>query len=232
MLQSAIRAVLALSLGLTTTLSLAADPAPLADDAAKTSYSLGYQLGHDMTGIDIRTDALAQGMKDGQSGAKSKLSSDEMTTLLTALQKNVNEVRAKRQAEELQKTAAAGAAYVAENGKRPGVQTTASGLQYKVLTPGTGPKPTATDTVTVNYRGTLVDGTEFDSSYSRGQPASFPVNGVIAGWTEALQLMQQGAKWQITIPPTLAYGDKGPLANQVLIFDVELLKVGSAQPGK
>jgi FKBP-type peptidyl-prolyl cis-trans isomerase FklB len=101
-----------------------------------------------------------------------------------------------------------------------------------VLTPGTGKKPGADDTVSVNYRGTLVDGTEFDSSYSRGQPATFPVKGVIAGWTEALQLMQEGSKWQIVIPPKLAYADQGPLACQVLVFDVELLKVGPPEAGK
>jgi len=115
--------------------------------------------------------------------------------------------------------------YLAENGKKPGVTTTASGLQYKVITPGTGRKPTASDTVTVNYRGTLVDGAEFDSSYARGKPATFPLNGVIAGWTEGVQLMQEGGKAQLVIPPSLAYGDKGELANQVLVFEVELIKV-------
>ena len=152
--------------------------------------------------------------------------------MLASLQKKINEQRQKNQAAELQKAAAAGSAFLAENAKRPGVTTTASGLQYKVLTPGTGKKPTANDTVTVNYRGTLVDGTEFDSSYSRGQPATFPVEGVIAGWTEALQLMQEGSKWQIVIPPKLAYADQGPLAGQVLVFDVELLKVGPPEAGK
>ena len=117
-----------------------------------------------------------------------------MGALLASLQKKINEQRQKNQAAELQKSAAAGSAFLAENAKRPGVKTTASGLQYKVLTPGTGKKPTPKDTVTVNYRGTLVDGTEFDSSYSRGQPATFPVEGVIAGWTEALQLMQEGVE--------------------------------------
>ena len=101
--------------------------------------------------------------------------------------------------------------------------TTASGLQYQILTAGTGKTPAAGDTVTVHYKGTLVDGTEFDSSYKRGQPASFPVNGVIPGWTEALQLMKVGSKAQLVIPPELAYGSNGPLANQVLLFDVELL---------
>jgi FKBP-type peptidyl-prolyl cis-trans isomerase FklB len=226
------RGPIALSLALLATVASAAEPPALADEASKSSYALGYKLGRDLTGIDIRSDALAKGIQDGLTGAKAQLSTEEMTALLTSMQQKMNEQRAKKQAEELQKTAAAGASYLAENAKRPGVTTTRSGLQYKVVTAGTGRKPAATDTVTVNYRGTLVDGKEFDSSYSRGEPASFPVNGVIAGWTEALQLMQEGAKWEVAIPPALAYGDKGPLANQVLLFEIELLKVGAPQTGK
>ncbi len=233
MLRPVVHRSLAASLALFATVATAADPAPLADESAKTSYALGYKLGSDMAGTDLRNDALMKGLQDGRSGAKPQLGEDEMGTLLAALQKSINDQRAKKQAEELQKTATAGAAFLAENAKKPGVTTTASGLQYKVVTPGTGKKPTASDLVTVNYRGTLVDGTEFDSSYSRGEPATFPVNGVIAGWTEALQLMQEGAKFQLAIPPALAYADKGPLANQVLIFDVELLKVEApAEAGK
>lgn len=223
---------LALSLVLFASAASAADPAPLTTDAAKAGYALGYKLGQDMKGVDVQGDSLLQGLKDGQAGAQPKLSEQEMNTSVAALQKRINEQREKAKAAELQKTAATGSAFLAENGKKPGVTTTASGLQYKVLTPGTGRKPTATDTVTVNYRGTLVDGTEFDSSYKRGQPATFPVNGVIAGWTEALQLMQEGAKWQVAIPPSLAYADRGPLANQVLLFDIELLNVGAAAAQK
>jgi FKBP-type peptidyl-prolyl cis-trans isomerase FklB len=225
------RGPIALSLVVLATVASAAEPA-MTDTASKTSYALGYQLGKDLTTIDVRTDALVKGLQDGRAGTKAQLSPDEMGSLLTALQKQINEQRAKNQREQLQKNAAAGAAYLAENAKRPGVVTTKSGLQYKVITQGSGKKPTASDTVTVNYRGTLVDGTEFDSSYTRGQPASFAVNGVIAGWTEALQLMSEGSKWQVVIPPNLAYGDQGPLAGQVLIFDVELLKVGAPEPGK
>jgi FKBP-type peptidyl-prolyl cis-trans isomerase FklB len=232
MLRPVVRGALALSLAVLATLASAAEPAAPADPASKTSYALGYQLGRDLTDIDIRPDSLVKGLQDARSKAQPQMSQDEMKTLLTSLQKQINEGRAKNQAAELQKNAAAGAAYLADNAKRPGVTTTKSGLQYKVLTPGTGRKPTASDTVTVNYRGTLVDGTEFDSSYSRGQPATFPVSGVIAGWTEALQLMQEGAKFQIAIPPDLAYGDKGPLAKQVLLFDVELIKVGAPEAAK
>jgi FKBP-type peptidyl-prolyl cis-trans isomerase FklB len=227
-----IRGIAAPVLVLLATVASAADPAPVTDDAAKTSYALGYRLGSDMAGIDIRPDSLKQGLQDALAGKKAPMSAGEMTALLADLQKNIADVRAKRQAEELQKTAAAGAAYLATNAKREGVKTTASGLQYSVTTAGTGRKPSATDQVTVNYRGTLVDGTEFDSSYSRGQPATFPVNGVIPGWTEALQMMQEGAKWQVAIPPALAYGDKGPLANQVLLFEIELIKVGAPEAAK
>jgi FKBP-type peptidyl-prolyl cis-trans isomerase FklB len=200
---------------------------PRMDEAASMSYALGYQVGRDLTGTELRTDALLQGLKDGQSGAAAKLSPEEMQAALTTLETRINEQRVKAQMEAAQKAAAAGTAYLADNAKRDGVKTTASGLQYKVNAPGTGRTPTVNDTVTVHYRGTLVDGTEFDSSYKRGEPATFPVGGVIAGWTEALQVMKEGAKYQLVIPPALAYGDRGPLAGQVLIFDVELLSVSA-----
>jgi FKBP-type peptidyl-prolyl cis-trans isomerase FklB len=206
--------------------ALAAEP-PKMDEASSMSYALGYQVGRDLTGTEVRNDALLQGLKDGQAGSAAKLSPEEMQAALTALETRINEQRAKAQLEAAQKAAAAGTAYLADNAKREGVKTTASGLQYKVNAPGTGRTPTVNDTVTVHYRGTLVDGTEFDSSYKRGEPATFPVGGVIAGWTEALQLMKEGAKYQLVIPPALAYGDRGPLAGQVLIFDVELLGVSA-----
>jgi FKBP-type peptidyl-prolyl cis-trans isomerase FklB len=208
----------------------ATQPAAAMDDAAKMDYALGYQLGRDLAGTEVRSDSLLKGLEDGRTGAQPKLSQAEMESSLTALQKRINDQRAKESAAAAQKLAAAGTAYLADNAKKPGVVTTKSGLQYKVVTPGNGRAPTASDTVTVHYRGTLVDGTEFDSSYKRGQPATFPVGGVIAGWTEALQLMKEGAKFQIVIPPALAYGDKGPLANQVLLFDVELIKVEAGTP--
>jgi len=217
----------ACTLALLAASAFAAEP-PKMDEASSRSYALGYQVGRDMAGIEVRDEALVQGLKDGQSGAAAKLNPEEMEAALAALEKHITEQRAKAQREAAQKAAAAGEAYLAENARRAGVTTTASGLQYKVNAPGTGRKPTASDTVTVHYRGTLVDGTEFDSSYKRGQPATFPVSGVIAGWTEALQLMQEGAKYQLVIPPALAYGDRGPLAGQVLVFDVELLGVAAA----
>ena len=149
-----------------------------------------------------------------------------------ALQKQINEQRAKVQAEMSKKAAVAGEKYLEDNAKRPGVVTTASGLQYQVITPGPGRAPTTADTVTVNYRGTLVDGTEFDSSFKRGQPASIPVAGVIPGWTEGLQLMKEGGKYQLAIPSRLAYGERGQLAGQVLLFDVDLISVQPASAAK
>jgi FKBP-type peptidyl-prolyl cis-trans isomerase FklB len=138
------------------------------------------------------------------------------------------EVMAK-QAEVAKKNKAEGEAFLAENKKKEGVKTTPSGLQYKVIKPGKGKKPKSSDTVTVNYRGTLIDGTEFDSSYKRGQPATFQVSGVIPGWTEALQLMEEGAKWQLFIPSNLAYGERGAGGvigpNATLIFEVELISI-------
>jgi FKBP-type peptidyl-prolyl cis-trans isomerase FklB len=211
------------------TSALAAEP-PKMDQASSMSYALGYQVGRDLTGTEVRNDALLQGLKDGQAGSDAKLSPEEMQAALTALETRINEQRGKAQLEAAQKAAAAGTAYLADNAKREGVKTTASGLQYKVVKPGTGRSPKPTDTVTVHYRGTLVDGQEFDSSHKRGQPATFPVSGVIPGWTEALQMMKEGAQWQLAIPPNLAYGDRGPLAGQVLVFDVELISVAPGAP--
>ena len=203
---------------------LAAQPAaPAMDEAARMQYALGYQLGRDLAGVEARPQDMLRGLEDGRTGAKSKLTDQELQAALAALQEKVGAQRAKEQAAAADKALAAGKAYLAENAKKPGVTTTASGLQYKIVTPGTGKTPGPQDNVTVHYKGTLVDGTEFDSSYKRGEPASFPVNGVIRGWTEALQLMKVGGKAQLVIPPELAYGANGPLANQVLLFDVELL---------
>jgi FKBP-type peptidyl-prolyl cis-trans isomerase len=232
MFRTLARGPIALSLALLTTVASATDPAPLTDAVSKTSYALGYQIGRDVRGVEIRPEAVVQGLQDGAAGTKPKLTSEEIAALMQKLQQDADTARAKRQVEHLKEAAAAGTAYLAENAKKPGVTTTASGLQYKVITPGTGKKPTASDTVTVHYRGTLVDGAEFDSSYSRGQPATFPLNGVIAGWTEGVQLMQEGGKSQLVIPPALAYGDKGELAGQVLIFEIELIKVGPPAAAK
>jgi FKBP-type peptidyl-prolyl cis-trans isomerase FklB len=209
----------------------ATDP-PAMDETARMNYALGYQLGRDLAGFEVRTDVLLRGIDDGRKGATAALKPEEMQASLTSLEQRLNEQRAKQQAEAMKQSQAAGASYLAENAKKPGVVTTKSGLQYRVVKPGTGRTPGPTDSVTVHYRGTLVDGKQFDSSYDRGEPATFPVNGVIAGWTEALQLMKEGAQYQLVIPAALAYGDRGPLAGQVLLFDVELLKVEPAATAK
>ena len=162
-------------------------------------------------------------MKDALSGAKPLLTEQEIQETMDAFQK---EMMAK-QDEVAKKNKAEGESFLAENKKKEGIKILPSGLQYKVIKAGTGKKPKSTDTVTVHYRGTLIDGTEFDSSYKRGQIVSFPVSGVIPGWTEALQLMEAGAKWQLFIPPNLAYGERGAGGaigpNTTLIFEVELV---------
>jgi len=202
----------------------------LKTDKDKTSYALGMNAGTNFKqqSIDVNTDVFLKGLKDALSGAKPLLTDDEMRSTLTVLQK---EMMAK-QTEKMQalgvKNKKEGEAFLAENKKKEGVITLPSGLQYKIIKEGTGNMPKAADTVTTNYRGTLIDGTEFDSSYKRGEPATFPVNGVISGWTEALQLMKTGSKWQLFIPSNLAYGERGtgPIGpNAVLLFDVELISI-------
>ena len=220
--------VAALGLAAVGLTALAAEP-PKMDQASSMSYALGYQLGRDLTGTEVRDDALLQGIKDGQAGAAARLNPEEMQAALTALQTRINDQQAKAQAEAAQKAAAAGAAFLADNARREGVKTTASGLQYKVTTPGTGRTPTVNDSVTVHYRGTLVDGTEFDSSYKRGEPIEFPLTGVIKCWTEGVQGMKVGGKAKLTCPASIAYGDRGAGGvippNATLLFEVELLGV-------
>jgi FKBP-type peptidyl-prolyl cis-trans isomerase FkpA len=206
--------------------SFAAEPAM--DEAARMQYALGYQIGKDIASMEPRPQDLARGVEDGRAGAKPRLSEEEMNAALGLLETRLGEQRAKEQAAAADKALVDGKAYLAANAQKSGVTTTASGLQYRVVTAGSGPRPKAQDTVTVNYRGTLVDGTEFDSSYKRGEPASFPLSGVIPGWTEGVQLMPVGSKYEFVLPPDLAYGARGPLANQVLLFEVELL--GIAKP--
>jgi FKBP-type peptidyl-prolyl cis-trans isomerase len=196
---------------------------PTMDEAARMQYALGYQLGKDLVGIDARPQELAQGVTDGRTGAKPRLSDEDMNAALAMLEQRITEQRGKTQAAAAEKALAAGKTFLEANAKKPGVKTTSSGLQYRVITEGKGRKPSAADSVTVHYKGTLTDGTEFDSSYKRNSPATFPLNGVIPGWTEGLQLMPVGSKFELAIPPELAYGGQGPLANQVLLFEVELL---------
>jgi FKBP-type peptidyl-prolyl cis-trans isomerase len=200
----------------------------------KASYALGMKIGGDLRkqGVNAAIDPAlaARGFKDALAGSKPLLSEDDERSALTQLQ---NEVRQKQQANGHEKGAAArkqGEEFLAANKSKAGVVTLPSGLEYKILTEGNGPKPTPGDTVTCNYRGTLLNGTEFDSSYKHGEPVSFPVGGVIKGWTEALQLMPVGSKWQLFIPPDMAYGDRGAGSDigpgETLIFEVELLSIG------
>jgi len=199
----------------------------LKNQKEKMSYIIGMDIGNNLKkqGIDIETNILINGIKDAFASAKSLLSEQEIRETLATFQK---EMQAKQ--EEIgKKNKKEGEAFLAENKKKEGVKTLPSGLQYKVIKAGTGKKPKLTDTVTAHYRGTLIDGAEFDSSYKRGQPASFSVSGVIPGWTEALQLMEEGTKWGLFIPPNLAYGERGGGAmigpNATLIFEVELISI-------
>jgi len=218
-----------LALGLFVSSASAQDKPDLTNAKQKTSYAIGLDIGTSLKRqeIDVDARALTAGIADGLAG-KPALTEEEQKATLMDLQKS-----AMAKAEEKQKAAAgknlkAGEAFLAENAKKDGVKTTASGLQYKVIKSGTGPSPKPTDTVKVHYTGTLIDGTVFDSSVQRGEPITFPVNGVIPGWTEALQLMKVGDKWKLFIPAKLAYGEEGPGPigpNSTLIFDVELLGV-------
>jgi FKBP-type peptidyl-prolyl cis-trans isomerase len=197
----------------------------------KASYALGSKIGSDLKrqGVGASVDAAltARGLKDALSGAKSLMTDDEVKAALTQLQ---TQVRGQMEAKAHEAGAAArqeGEAFLAANKSKEGVVTLPSGMQYKIITAGTGPKPTASDTVSCNYRGTLINGKEFDSS--KGKPVSFPVGGVIKGWTEALQLMPVGSKWQLFIPADLAYGDRGAGADigpgSTLIVEVDLLAI-------
>ncbi len=207
------------------------ESSPLKTQTEKFSYALGMNLGNTLhrQSVDVDPNLFLQGMKDAIAGGKMLMSEDEARA---AIMQTQNELRTKQQA-QMQAAAEAnkkeGDAFLAANKTKEGVVALPSGLQYKILKEGTGPKPKATDSVVCNYRGTLINGTEFDSSYKRGQPATFPVSGVIKGWTEALQLMPVGSKWQLFIPPDLAYGERGAGAeigpNSTLIFEVELLSI-------
>jgi len=220
-------------------------PAPESQSASafktqkdKVSYAIGMNVGSTLhrQGVDIDPKVLQQGLQDALAGGKTLLSEEEERAVLTELQADMR----KKQQEKMQQAGEAnkkdGEAFLAANKAKEGVVTLPSGLQYKVITTGTGPKPTASDSVVCNYRGTLIDGKEFDSSYKRGQPATFPVSGVIKGWTEALQLMPVGSKWQLFVPSELGYGERGTGAdigpNATLIFEVELLSIQAKDADK
>jgi len=222
--------ICALMTGLVAGSVFAQDKPDLKDPKQKVSYSIGADMGANFKrqGIDIDTKALAAGITDALAG-KTALTDAEMRETLNNFRKEMmGKMEAKQKTDGL-KNVKDGEAFLAANGKKEGVKTLPSGLQYKVLKSGTGKSPKATDTVKVHYHGTLIDGTVFDSSVERGEPATFGVNQVIPGWTEALQLMKEGDKWQLVIPSKLAYGERSPGGkigpSSVLIFDVELLSV-------
>ena len=211
-------------------------PLVLKTDKEKLSYAIGMNIGQSMKkdSLDIDPAILSRAIKDAVTGSKPAMTEEEARTIVTAFRTEM----VKKQQAEAQKAGEvnkqAGDKFLAENKTKDGVVTLPSGLQYKVIKQGDGPKPTASDTVVTNYRGTLIDGKEFDSSYKRGQPATFPVGQVIKGWTEALQLMPVGSKWQLYIPANLAYGDRGAGGdigpNSTLVFDIELLSIQDKKP--
>jgi len=215
----------------------------LKSDKDKLSYTFGANFGKSLKQqeIEINTDMFIKGMKDGLTGEKILLTDQEMKDTMTAFQKDMAAKQAEKRKALGEKNKKEAEAFLAANKTKEGVKTLPSGLQYKVIAEGTGKTPKATDSVVTNYRGTLIDGKEFDSSYQRKTPATFRVNGVIKGWTEALQLMKEGSKWQLFVPPELAYGERGAGPNigpnATLIFEIELVSVKeesvapSAKPG-
>lgn len=215
-------------------------PSPFTNQKDKVSYALGMNIANSLgatlktRGVEINPDVVAQALKDGLNGSKPLMTEEEARSTLMQLQTELQAKQEAKMKEATENNKKEGDAFLAANKTKPGVVTLPSGLQYKIIKEGTGPKPSASDTVVCNYRGTLIDGKEFDSSYKRGEPATFPVSGVIKGWTEALQLMPVGSKWELYIPPDLAYGtrgagnDIGP--NATLIFEVELLSIQGKEP--
>ena len=197
----------------------------------KVSYSMGLDIGRmfKMQEVDVDLELVTKGLKDAYTGSPSLLTDEEIQEVLSTFKKEFLAKQQEVAKQQGEKNKREGEIFLEANKKKEGVQTLPSGLQYKVLKAGAGKKPTTTDTVTVHYRGTLIDGKEFDSSYQRGKPATFPVNGVIPGWTEALALMEEGAKWELFIPSNLAYGERGAGReigpNATLIFEVELISI-------
>jgi FKBP-type peptidyl-prolyl cis-trans isomerase FklB len=220
-----------ISLALVPVVTLAGEGFSPKDDQDILSYSIGYQVGGDFRrqGIEIDPASLVRGVLDAVTGAEPGMTPEEMRATLTELQKKITAAEEEQRKAALQQNLVAGQAFMEANASKAGVTTLPSGLQYQVIEEGEGASPNATDTVTVHYRGTLIDGTEFDSSYSRGQPATFQVNRVIKGWTEGVQLMKPGAKYTFFVPPDLAYGERGAGVkippNRTLIFEVELISV-------
>jgi FKBP-type peptidyl-prolyl cis-trans isomerase FklB len=224
-------AVLAVGLFFSAVSLYAAEGVTLTTPKEKLSYIIGVQIGNDMKNqsLDVDPGLISKGLNDSMQGKDLLIKDQEAKDIIAAFQKE----RAGKMAEQKkmigEKNKTDGAAFLAENKKKEGVKVLPSGLQYKVIKEGAGKTPKATDTVVTQYKGTTIDGKEFDSSYKRGEPATFPVNGVIRGWTEALQLMKEGSTWQLVVPPDLAYGEQGAGnmigPNATLIFEVELVSV-------
>jgi len=209
----------------------AAGDLDLSDERIKTSYSVGYQVGGDFKrqNMEINPEILVRGIQDALKNAEPAMTEEEMRQTLVDLQKRVTEAQKENKKIQSEKNLVEGRTFLAANVEKQGITALLSGLQYQIITKGKGAPPKPTDTVTVHYRGTLIDGTEFDSSYKRNKPATFRLDRVIKGWTEGLQLMQPGAKFLFFIPPDLAYGERGAGGsigpNSTLIFEVELLSV-------
>jgi len=208
------------------------EPAPaaapqLATDDDRVSYAIGYQVGGDMQrqGVVLNSAALVKGVEDAIAGDEPRMSRAKMRTTLVDLKRRVTTVQRQKRAATAEESRAAGQAFLAQNANKEGVITRPSGLQYRVIKAGSGKSPGPTDTVTVRYRGTFIDGEEFDSTDRRGEPATFRLDRAIAGWQEALPLMKAGGHWQLFVPPELAYGSRGRMAGRTLLFDVELVSV-------
>lgn len=207
----------------------------LKSEKDKISYILGHQIGGNFkkNSIELNSEIFAAAVNEALAGKTSVISTEDTQKIMTEFQGAVQKKAEAKRKEQGDKNVETGKKFLAENGKKPGVVTLTSGLQYKILKEGAGAAPKASDTVTTHYEGRLIDGTVFDSSIKRKEPASFPVNGVIKGWTEALQLMKPGAKWQLYVPSDLAYGAQGAGAdigpNSTLIFDVELISIAAPE---
>ncbi|MGL5741091.1 MAG: FKBP-type peptidyl-prolyl cis-trans isomerase N-terminal domain-containing protein [Legionella sp.] len=226
--------VTAAVMGLAMSTVMAADATSLVTDKDKLSYSIGADLGKNFKnqGIDINPDALAKGMQDGMSGSQLILTEQQMKDVLNKFQKDLMAKRSSEFNKKSDENKSKGEAFLSGNKSKPGIVVLPSGLQYKIIEAGTGAKPSKSDTVTVEYTGTLIDGTVFDSTEKNGKPATFQVSQVIPGWTEALQLMPAGSTWEIFVPSDLAYGPRsvgGPIGpNETLIFKIHLISVKKA----
>lgn len=225
---------LTVGIGLTLVVSAQDAKSGLDTQKQKVGYAIGMNIGSSFKkqSLELDFDTLIKGLKDGYTGGKAAMTEEQIQEVMMNLQKEMSA----KHAEKMEAAKKDGIAFLVANKGKEGVKTTASGLQYKSITEGKGAKPKATDSVTVNYKGTLVDGTEFDSSYKRNEPAKFPLNGVIPGWTEGLQLMPVGSKYQFFIPSQLGYGEGGQGGsippNSTLIFEVELISIDKVEAPK